>query len=604
VWSDTSNLARWLIGRPRHRIPGRAGSASVVIALFAALGSCGRDAPLEARSRGGAAPLGATITGATTEEHLAELASRAGEVLAGAALPARAETAVLAAELAVAAARLSPGARALSLARSAADLRTRMWRVGHRADDARDAIELYANVARDALTQGLLEEGCAAARARTALAGELAHDPERLYREMYVVLRTFAASECHVSCERDLATLAAHRPANAVLAGLDEQAAKELAQALAWRATATPLPVVSSDEGGVVLAPPPVVGKGSPVKVLAVDAYGSKDRARVVVTLSGPTSYRVGDLAGPRLFLDLDRTEPSSRREIAVTGLVEKVRQAKRTESVAEDGTRILLDLSLPAQRRIFYLPEPFRVVIDLATHEAPPATVPSGSRRQVLRVAVDAGHGGIDPGAIGPTGLREKDVTLDVAHLVAPMLSSELGILTMLTRDDDRAVPLDERAARANAFHADLFISVHCNASENAAAHGVMSFVLDTTRDEIANAIAARENATSLAATTQAATIASGLRLVDLGARSTHLAELLQHAAMNSLAGFFSDVTDQGVKRAGFFVLVGAEMPSVLFETAFISSPWEERRLASREYRRRLAAALTSAVRAYRDGL
>jgi N-acetylmuramoyl-L-alanine amidase len=311
----------------------------------------------------------------------------------------------------------------------------------------------------------------------------------------------------------------------------------------------------------------------------------------------------VGDLAGPRLFLDLERTEPSSRREIAVSGLVEKVRQGKRPGR-AEDTTRIVLDLALPAHRRIFYLPEPFRVVIDLATHEAPRATSPAGSPRQVARVAIDAGHGGSDPGAIGPAGLREKDVTLEIAHLVAPMLSSELGIVTMLTRDDDRLVPLDERAARANAFHADLFVSIHCNASENAAAHGVMSFVLDTTRDEIANAIAARENATSVAATSQAATIASGLRLADLGARSTHFAELLQHTAMSSLAGFFSDVSDQGVKRAGFFVLVGAEMPSVLFETAFISNPWEERRLASPEYRRRLAVALTGAVRAYREGL
>jgi N-acetylmuramoyl-L-alanine amidase len=287
-----------------------------------------------------------------------------------------------------------------------------------------------------------------------------------------------------------------------------------------------------------------------------------------------------------------------------VSGLVEKVRQTRRPESGAADTTRILLDLAVAAHRRIFYLPEPFRVVIDLATHEAPRVTAPPGSPRQVMRVAIDAGHGGSDPGATGPGGLREKDVTLDVAHLVAPMLSSELGILTMLTRDDDRTVPLDARAARANGFHADLFVSIHCNASENAAAHGVMSFVLDTTRDEIANAVAARENATSIAASSQAATIASGLRLADTGARSTHLAELLQHAAMSSLSGFFSDVSDQGVKRAGFYVLVGAEMPSVLFETAFISSPWEERRLATPEYRRRLAVALTSAIRAYREGL
>ena len=602
MWSDTSNLVRWVIGRPSHRIPGRAGSASVVVALVVVLGSCRRDAPSEGRGLGEVGSPAVSAPGAVSELRIAQLSARAGEMLAGTALPTRAETAGLADELAVAAARLGSGDRSIALTKSAADLRTRMWRVGHREDDARDAIELHTSVAREALAHGLLDEGCSAARARAALAGELAGDPGRLYREMYVALRTFGTDACRASCERDLSTLAAHRPEKAVLKALDAQVVKERAQVIARRAeTAPPAPIVSADDGGVVLAPPPVPGGAPRVKVLAIDPYGSKDRARIVVTLSGPTSYRVGELAGPRLFLDLERTEPSPRREIALSGLVEKVRQANRPEP---DTTRILLDLALPARRRIFYLPEPFRVVIDLATHDAPRATAPPGSPRQVKRVAIDAGHGGLDPGAIGPTGLREKDVTLDVAHLVAPMLSSELGILTMLTRDNDRLVPLDERAARANAFHADLFVSIHCNASENAAAHGVMSFVLDTTRDEIANAVAARENATSVAASSQAATIASGLRLADLGTRSTHLAELLQHAAMNSLSGFFSDVSDQGVKRAGFFVLVGAEMPSVLFETAFISSPWEERRLATPEYRRRLAVALTSAIRAYRDGL
>jgi N-acetylmuramoyl-L-alanine amidase len=606
VWSDTSNLVRWVIGRPRHRIPGRAGSASAVVALLVAVGSCRREVPLEERPRASIAPSAGSAAGAISEARVAGLTTRARDLLAGAVLPPRGETAAFAEELAVAAAQLGSDAQSIRLAKAAADLRTRMWRVGHREDDARDAIELYASVARDAMTQGLLDDGCAAARARAIIAGELARDPERLYRELYAAQRIFTSASCQTSCARDLTTLAAHRPGSAVLASLDEQATKFRAQALARRAeSAATAPVLSADESGVVLAPPPIAGAASPVKVLSIDPYGSKDRARVVVTLSGPTSFRAGDLAGPRLFLDLERTEPSLRREVAVSGLVERLRLVKRRGAgKKEDTTRILLDLAVSAHRRIFYLPEPFRVVIDLATHEAPPVTSPPGSPRQVTRVAIDAGHGGSDPGAIGPTGLREKDVTLAVAHLVAPMLSSELGILTMLTRDDDRLVPLDERAARANAFHADLFVSIHCNASENGAAHGVMSFVLDTTRDEIANAIAARENATSIAATSQAATITSSLRLADLGARSTHLAELLQHAAVSSLTGFFSDVADQGVKRAGFFVLVGAEMPSVLFETAFISNPWEERRLASPEYRRRLAVALTSAVRSYREGL
>jgi N-acetylmuramoyl-L-alanine amidase len=129
------------------------------------------------------------------------------------------------------------------------------------------------------------------------------------------------------------------------------------------------------------------------------------------------------------------------------------------------------------------------------------------------------------------------------------------------------------------------------------------MSFVLDITRDEVAAKIAARENATSLAASSQVASIASGLRLAETGTRSTHFAELLQRSTMASLAGRFGDVSDQGVKTAGFFVLLGAEMPSVLFETSFISNPAEEKRLATADYRQKLADGIVNAVRAYREG-
>ena len=262
-----------------------------------------------------------------------------------------------------------------------------------------------------------------------------------------------------------------------------------------------------------------------------------------------------------------------------------------------------MFELASKAYQRVFYLPEPFRVIVDVAAHPPASSSPLRGAGRAVKRVALDAGHGGSDPGAIGPSGLREKDVTLDIAHLAAPVLSRELGILTLLTRDDDCVVALDERAARANAFHADLFVSIHCNASENSRAHGIMSFVLDASPDEVATKLAARENATSLLINAQLASITSGPGTSELGAHSKHLALLLQRASMSSLASRFADASDQGVKTAGFFVLVGAEMPSVLFETSFISNPAEEKRLGSPEYRQKLADAIVNAVRAYREG-
>jgi len=140
----------------------------------------------------------------------------------------------------------------------------------------------------------------------------------------------------------------------------------------------------------------------------------------------------------------------------------------------------------------VFYLPEPYRIVIDIARH--PPGAASHG-HRVIERVVLDPGHGGSDPGAIGPSGVREKDVTLDIARKIAPLLAKD-GVSVVLTREDDRFVPLEDRTARANAFGADLFVSIHCNAAENRGRHGVETYVLDTTKDDIASRVAARENA------------------------------------------------------------------------------------------------------------
>jgi N-acetylmuramoyl-L-alanine amidase len=227
-----------------------------------------------------------------------------------------------------------------------------------------------------------------------------------------------------------------------------------------------------------------------------------------------------------------------------------------------------------------------------------------------VRRVAVDPGHGGTDSGAVGPTGLREKDVTLDIAHRLAPLLAHELKIETLVTRDDDTYVPLDMRTARANAFHADLFVSIHCNASENPAARGVQTFVLDEARDPegFAARVAARENAPkgkaqALGNMEEVTAIGMTLNPAEMRASSRHMADLLQRSVLSSLLGRYKDTKDQGVKTAGFFVLVGADMPAVLFETAFISNVEDESRLATADYRQKLADAILNAIRAYKSG-
>jgi N-acetylmuramoyl-L-alanine amidase len=214
----------------------------------------------------------------------------------------------------------------------------------------------------------------------------------------------------------------------------------------------------------------------------------------------------------------------------------------------------------------------------------------------------LDPGHGGKDTGAVGPTGVVEKDVTLDIAHRAARVLVAQ-GIEVLLTRDDDRFVPLEERAARANAFSADLFVSIHCNASEGRGRRGVETYVLDATRDEIAARVAERENEMTPTASAELAQVLSGLRLVDQSRHSTQFARLLQRSATTAIQMRYGDAVEGGVHFAGFYVLVGARMPSALFETSYISNPLEEQRLGSPEYRQLLADAVVNAVRAYREG-
>jgi N-acetylmuramoyl-L-alanine amidase len=257
-------------------------------------------------------------------------------------------------------------------------------------------------------------------------------------------------------------------------------------------------------------------------------------------------------------------------------------------------------------------LPEPFRIVVDVSSREAPSATLKPGEPRTIKRIVIDPGHGGDDAGAVGPTGLREKDVTLDIAHRVAPILAHELGVETLLTRDADVFVPLDERAARANAFHADLFVSVHCNASQDGEARGVESFVLDPLKEESrANSrIAALENGVKLQKSldpaemdAEMAHIYSGLKSGRVGDDSRIFGALLERSVLGSLSERYPDTKEHGVKSAAFYVLAGAEMPAVLFETSFISNPEDESRLATADYREKLADAIANAVRAYREG-
>jgi N-acetylmuramoyl-L-alanine amidase len=225
--------------------------------------------------------------------------------------------------------------------------------------------------------------------------------------------------------------------------------------------------------------------------------------------------------------------------------------------------------------------------------------------RTRLRRIVIDPGHGGSDPGARGHGGLTESAVTLDVARRLADRVVTTLGVEVMLTRDADEYVPLEDRAARANNAGADLFVSIHCNSSENPASRGVSTYVLDTTSDAIAARIAARENGAferDPLADPEVFRILADLRLVGQGSRSLRLAEGIQQSILATLAPRYPDVVDLGVHPARFHVLVGARMPAVLVELSFVSNPVEAARLRDPGYRDDLARAITAAIARWRE--
>lgn len=217
----------------------------------------------------------------------------------------------------------------------------------------------------------------------------------------------------------------------------------------------------------------------------------------------------------------------------------------------------------------------------------------------RVGRIVIDAGHGGRDPGASGP-GYSESAMTLDIALRLEKLLAKESGVQVVLTRRKDEYVPLQERTAIANRENADLFVSIHANASRNRSARGVESYLLNFASTPEAAAVAARENASSTLTMSHLNDLVKQIALNSKLDESRDLAGHLQNALVKKLRSSNQQLRDLGVKQAPFVVLVGAAMPSVLVEVAFLTHKQEGRLLGTGSYRQRIAEALLDGVRRY----
>jgi N-acetylmuramoyl-L-alanine amidase len=222
----------------------------------------------------------------------------------------------------------------------------------------------------------------------------------------------------------------------------------------------------------------------------------------------------------------------------------------------------------------------------------------------KIGRIVIDPGHGGHDTGTIGPNGLREKDLVLEVGRRLGKLLETRLGADVVYTRRDDTFVPLETRTAIANQQRADLFISIHANSSGDPAARGVETYYLNFTSSPDALEVAARENAVSEKSIYELQDLVKKIALKEKIEESREFAADVQQSLHSGLASKNPGIRNRGVKKAPFIVLIGANMPSILAEISFVSNPGDEHRLETSEYRQRISESLYRGIAKYVDGL
>lgn len=407
--------------------------------------------------------------------------------------------------------------------------------------------------------------------------------------------------------------------------------------------------------------------------VLPVKYWSSDNYSRVVVMASGPVNYKEVLLKETentprRLYIDFKNSyiDPQYRSPVPIKdGLLRRI----RTGQFSPDTVRVVLDIESIGNYKIFNLPDPFRVVIDVRgkTRETeivqpppPPISIvrtqekttiekesnlstdsdiatdsdivilsdtkkfaysptPAGkdfnvevlssdmplSLAQQLglgvkKIIIDPGHGGKDPGAMA-FGLKEKDIVLSIAKKLAPVLERELRCEVLLTRDQDVFIPLEERTAIANTQNADLFISLHINAHPSAKVRGLETYYLNLTTNAEAMRVAARENATSTHQMSDLQDILSDIMKNSKISESARLAQQVHNSIVSEAeSNGFADVKNLGVKQAPFYVLIGAEMPAILIEIAFISNQQDANNLQNSSFVRMLTQEIADGIRIY----
>jgi len=382
-----------------------------------------------------------------------------------------------------------------------------------------------------------------------------------------------------------------------------------------------------NDQSSVVIPPLSVLNE--------MKHWSTPDSTRISLNLDRDVAWEAHELGksapgkSGRVYVDLKRTRLGKNvRDITIgDGLL----KGARIGQYRADVVRVVLDTENIKEYKVFALSNPARLVIDVRgerpteisslepaitamplrvvvpklEEQAAVAEIRSRLHKQpviskIRRVVIDPGHGGHDPGAVGPSGIQEKDVVLAIGLRLRELFREDLGLDVVMTRSTDVFIPLEERTAIANKVGADLFLSVHANAAPNRSAVGIETYYLNLAKTDKVAQLAAKENGTSLDKVSVLQAI-----LFDLMANyklndSAHLADEVQKSLHKKIHTSYNDVKNLGVKQGPFYVLIGASMPSILVETAFLSNAVEESRLKESAYQNLAAEGILDGVRSY----
>ncbi len=485
---------------------------------------------------------------------------------------------------------------------------------------------------REATRRARLPGACDAALELSRLEAVDAADLTAAYLVAHRTVVRFGGDEAFARCvaeaRRTLAVLGAYRPDPAVLAAAD--AAPDDEGDLAARAPRAA--EISADVAVAewAAAQPGATAAGRTPRLERVEVLGAQTSAagadgppagepaptaRVALYFDRVAVFERGELPADgalprRAYLDfrgaVQATEVAPATRIGAGG-VERVRVARLDPSTL----RVAFDLEQGARYRLFFLPDPYRVVLDFdrdpleARAAAGQVAQRPGGPRPLGVLVLDPGHGGDDHGARSETGLRESHIVLELAQRVKAILARRLPTTrVLLTRERDVFLSLERRAAMANVVGADAFVSIHLNASPTPAERGgVGTFVLDTEPDRASLSLAARENGTTEGEVTSLQRILASLQRADQAVDSRALAERLQGTTLAAGRREYPALHDRGTQSAMFYVLVGARMPAVLVEASFILRAPESPQLAREPYKQALAEGIADGVVRYARG-